>query len=97
MNQNIADYYDAIRNNDAMIAELAKADTLDEIVDIALEQAKELGYDFTREESLAVISNFDKFSETLLDRDELNDFELEMVSAGIPINPNSGSQNIDQD
>lgn len=96
MNQDIAAYYDAIRNSDAMIAALAEAATLDEIAEVAVEQAKELGIDFSKEDALAVISDFDILSTTLLDRDELNDFELELVSAGIPTNCNSGSQRINE-
>lgn len=43
------------------------------------------GYEFDEDEIESLIAN---------DNDALSDFELEMVSAGIPINCNSASQGI---
>tara|TARA_R110002049_G_scaffold276110_1_gene454260 strand:+ start:271 stop:432 length:162 start_codon:yes stop_codon:yes gene_type:complete len=45
---------------------------------------------FFRLEAATALAQFDSFIEAASNDDELTDFELEMVAAGIPINGNSG-------
>lgn len=90
MNQNIIDFYQTLRNDDAMLASLSRCETVDEIMETAVEQAGKLGFHFTKEEAMAVGMDIDTLRASVMNDDELNDFELELISAGLPINCSSG-------
>lgn len=90
MNQNIIDFYQVLRNDDAMLASLARCETVDDIMEVAVEEGGKLGFHFTKEEAMAAGMDIDTLRANVMNDDELNDFELELISAGLPINCGSG-------
>lgn len=90
MNQNIIDFYQVLRNDDAMLASLARCETVDDIMEVAVEEGGKLGFHFTKEEAMAAGMDIDTLHANVMNDDELNDFELELIAAGVPINCGSG-------
>lgn len=90
MNQNIIDFYQVLRNDDAMLASLARCETVDDIMEVAVEEGGKLGFHFTKEEAMAAGMDIDTLRANVMNDDELNDFELELISAGLPINCSGG-------
>lgn len=93
MNQNIIDFYQVLRDDDAMIASLARCETVDEIMETAVEEGGKLGFHFTKQEAIAAGMDIDALRANVMNDDELNDFELELIAAGAPINTNKESAN----
>lgn len=87
MNQHIIDFYKKLREDDAMIATLAKGQTHEQVMEIAVDEAAKLGFHFTLEEAMAVGMDIDTLRATVMNDDELNDFELELIAAGFPAEP----------
>ena len=82
MNQNIIGFYQTLRDDDVMIASLGKGETMEQIMEIAVDEAAKLGFSFTKEEALAIGMDIDTLRANVMNDDELNDFELELIAAG---------------
>ena len=91
MNQNIVSFYQKVRTDDRLIATLSECETLDEIMETAVEEGGKLGFHFTKDEAMAAGMDLDAMQANLMNGDELNDFELELIAAGLPINCSSGA------
>jgi len=91
MNQNIIDFYQTLRNDEAMLASMSRCETVDQIMEIAVEEGAKLGFHFSKEEAMAAGMDIDTLRASVMNDDELNDFELELISAGLPINCSSGA------
>lgn len=85
MNQDIIDFYQILRKDDAIIAELSALETADEILDTAVIRGGMLGFHFTKEEASAASRGMDAFRANLANDDELSDFELDLIAAGSPL------------
>lgn len=83
MNQNIIDFYQVLRNDDAMLASLSRCDTMDEIMEVAVEEGAKMGFHFTKDEAMAAGMDIDTLRANVMNDDELNDFELELIAAGV--------------
>ncbi|MFO7482215.1 hypothetical protein [Oceanibaculum nanhaiense] len=83
MNQDIVGFYQRLRVNDRLLAILSKGDTVEGIMEIAVEEAGKLGFHFTKEEALAIGMDIDTLRANVMIDDELNDFELELIAAGV--------------
>ena len=91
MNQNIIDFYQTLRNDEAMLASMSRCETVDQIMEIAVEEGAKLGFHFTKEEAMVAGMDINTLRASVMNDDELNDFELELISAGLPINCSSGA------
>ena len=91
MNQHIIDFYQVLRDDDAMLASLSQCETVDEIMEVAVEEGGKLGFHFTKEEAMLAGMDIETLRASVMNDDELNDFELELISAGLPINCSSGA------
>ncbi len=97
MNDAVMEFYKVARRDNEMVSLLAGIEDETLFISTVVKLGREKGFVFTAEEAGAAISQFEGFIEHAANDDELTDFELEMVAAGIPINCDSGSQNIPTD
>ncbi|MRG73950.1 hypothetical protein GH722_19505 [Alphaproteobacteria bacterium HT1-32] len=91
MSDAVMEFYKVARRDDEMVSLLAGIEDEALFIKTAMELGREKGFVFTAEEAGAAISQFDGFIEDVSNDDELTDFELEMVAAGLPINCSSGA------
>jgi len=90
MNRNIVDYYQKVREDKALQAAYAGCENIDQIVETAVNEGGKLGFSFTKEEAAAIGFDIEALHGAATNDDELSDFELELVAAGLPINCSSG-------
>lgn len=83
MNQNIIDFYQKVRADDVLIGAFSNTQTADEMADVAVAEGSKLGFHFSKEEAKAAGSDIDSLRANVMNDDELNDFELELISAGV--------------
>ena len=91
MSDAVMEFYKVARRDNEMVSLLAGIEDEALFIKTAMELGREKGFVFTAEEAGSAISQFDGFIEDVSNDDELTDFELEMVAAGIPINCSSGA------
>lgn len=84
MNQDIIDFYRAVRSDDAIIAALAVAKTPEDMAALAVHEGERLGFHFSTEAAKAAVMDLNGLCAKAVNDDELNDFELEMIAAGAP-------------
>ena len=86
MTTSAEDFYRIARTDDEILDRLSGIQ--DEAVFIgAIEDiARERGFTLTSEEIRLAIFNLTEIMQSVANDDELTDFELEMIAAGIPIN-----------
>mgnify|MGYP003627878326 CR=1 FL=1 len=83
-------FYKFVRRDDKMVNMFKNISDEALFIKTAVELGHKHGYIFSTDEAATALAQFDSFIEAASNDDELTDFELEMVAAGIPINGNSG-------
>jgi len=85
--ESVNEFRDKVKNSPELETVLRELFFSDGRLDLpgAVKLGEQHGFSFSEDEIVALFAN---------DNDELSDFELEMVSAGAPINCNSGTSDI---
>ena len=82
-------FYKFVRRDDQMVNMFKNISDEALFITTAVELGHKHGYIFSTDEAATALAQFDSFIEAA-SNDELTDFELEMVAAGLPINCSSG-------
>jgi len=90
MSDAVMEFYKVARRDKEIVDLLSGISDEAMFIKTVMELGREKGFVFTAEEAGSAISEFDSFIEAASNDDELTDFELEMVAAGLPINCSSG-------
>ncbi len=84
MNPNIIALYQIIREDAQIQAELSGLDT-EPYADVIMGYAAKHNLSFSRNEAISAIIECDQLVLSAVNDDELTDFELELVAAGVPL------------
>lgn len=90
MNQNIIDFYATLRSDAQLVQTFMSCESAEQLLDLATTEAQKRGFHFTKEEAIAAGMNIEALSSGSANDDELNDFELELISAGTQIKCSGG-------
>ena len=91
MHKNIIEYYQRVRDDEALQAAYSTCENTDQMFEIAVEEGRKLGLAFSKEDAMAVGFDVEALHGAATNDDELSDFELALVAAGLPINCSSGA------
>ncbi len=85
MNANVIEFYKKVRADQSLIQALAEGKNDDMFAEIAVEKAAELGIHLETEDAIDALDHLETLVRQAANDDSLQDFELELVSAGIPV------------
>lgn len=83
MNANVIEFYKKVRADQGLIEALSEGKTTEEFSEIAVKKAAEMGITLEMSDVIAATGQF-KHVISVANDDELTDFELELVAAGVP-------------
>ena len=85
MSISVCDFYSIIRTDNDILSRLSAIEDGAVFIETIGDLAKERGIILTAEEIGQAMSSFDEVIQNVANDDELTDFELELVAAGVPI------------
>ncbi|MAN81468.1 MAG: hypothetical protein CMM77_05190 [Rhodospirillaceae bacterium] len=83
MNANVVEFYKKVRTDQGLIEALSEGKTAEEMSAIAVKKAAELGITLQQDDVVAACNNFTELCKLAANDDELTEFELEIISAGV--------------
>ena len=86
MTTSAEDFYRIARTDDEILDRLSGIQDEAVFIGTIEDIARERGFSLTSEEIRLAIFNLTEIVQSVANDDELTDFELEMIAAGIPIN-----------
>ncbi|MEQ8503913.1 MAG: Nif11-like leader peptide family natural product precursor [Rhodospirillales bacterium] len=89
MNQDIISYYRKLREDEGLRAAYANCESVEQVMQTAVEQGTTLGFSFSKEEAMEIGYDIQVLHDLAANDDELSDFELELISAGSPVSCNN--------
>ena len=84
MNANVIEFYKKVRADQGLIEALSEGQTVEEISEIAVKKASEMGIQLNTADVVAALGRFKELITEAANDDELTELELELVAAGIP-------------
>ena len=85
MNANVIEFYRKVRTDQGLIEALSEGKSVEEISEIAVTKAAEMNMPLRTDDVLAVSGNLNDVIAAAVNDDELTEFELELVAAGVPM------------
>jgi len=84
MNANVIEFYKKVRADQGLIEALSEGQTVEEISEIAVKKASEMGIQLNTADVVAALGRFKELITEAANDDELTELDLELVAAGIP-------------
>ncbi len=89
MNANVIEFYKKVRTNQGLIEALSEGQTAEQVSEIAVKKAAEMGITLETADVIAALDQFQELAADAANDDELTEFELELVAAGNAVSCNS--------
>ena len=82
MNANIIEFYKKVRTDQGLIEALSEGQTAEQVSEIAVKKAAEMGITLETADVIAALDQFQELAADAANDDELTEFELELIAAG---------------
>ncbi|HBT41522.1 MAG TPA: hypothetical protein DIW51_08550 [Rhodospirillaceae bacterium] len=82
MNANVIEFYKKVRTDQGLIEALSEGKTAEQVSEIAVKKAAEMGITLETADVIAALGQFQELAAGAANDDELTEFELELVAAG---------------
>ncbi|MFA7431308.1 MAG: Nif11 family protein [Rhodospirillaceae bacterium] len=87
MNSDLIDFYRSVRSDDALHAKLTAIKDPQANIEAIIAEARSRNLSVSAEDIAAALTDTAGFLQAAVNDDELNDGELELVAAGVPMMP----------